>query len=117
MVAAATFKPQHHWTNQKICVHYFMGILGYLMCTLLWKDAREKAGFKGTLDHLLVNLNNIRLATLVEASQGRGKPKVTYQLEQTDAQESTLVQTLGIAELHTKRPKIDQVSVYTNPTS
>jgi transposase len=106
------FKPQHHWTDQKIRVHYFMGVLGYLMSTLLWKEAREKAGFQGTLDNLLDTLDNIRLATLVEAPKGRGKPKVTYQLEEMDEQESALVQALGIAELHIKRPRMDEVSVY-----
>jgi transposase len=111
-----TFKPQHHWTDQKIRVHYFMGVLGYLMSTLLWKEAREKAGFQGTLDNLLDNLNNIRLAALVEAPAGPGKPKVHYQLEQMDALENALVQALGIAELHIKRPKIDEVSVYAKKT-
>lgn len=111
-----TFKPQHHWTDQKIRVHYFMGVLGYLMSTLLWKEAREKAGFQGTLDNLLDTLNNIRLAAVVEAPEGRGKPKVTYQLEEMDEQENALVQALGIAELHIKRPNMDEVSVYAKET-
>lgn len=109
-----TLKPQFHWTDQKIRVHYFMCVLGYLMSTLLWKQAREQAGYKGTLDTLLDTLNTIRLAALVQAPNGRGKPKVTYQLEQLDAAESALVQALGIAELHTKRPKIKGLGVYTD---
>jgi transposase len=108
-----TLKPQHHWTDQKIRVHYFMCVLGYLMSTLLWKQAREESGYNGTLDNLLDTLNNIRLAALIEAPQGRGKPKVAYRLEHMDAHETALVQALGIAELHTKRPKIDEISVYT----
>jgi transposase len=109
-----TLKPQFHWTDQKIRVHYFMCVLGYLMSTLLWKQAREQAAYKGTLDNLLDSLNNIRLAALVQAPQGRGKPKATYQLEQMDDTETALVHALGIAKLHDKRPKIHGVSVYTS---
>lgn len=109
-----TLKPQFHWTDQKIRVHYFMCVLGYLMSTLLWRQARERAGYTGTLDNLLDTLNTIRLAALVEAPQGRGKPKVAYQLEQMDETETALVQALGIAELHIKRPKIKGVGVYTS---
>jgi transposase len=107
-----TLKPQHHWTDQKIRVHYFMGVLGYLMSTLIWKQVKETSGYTGTLDNLLDSLNNIRLAALIEAKTGRGKPKVSYQLEQMDTQESQLVEALGIGELHTNRPKISQIGVY-----
>lgn len=107
-----TLKPQHHWTDQKIRVHYFMCVLGYLMSALVWKQAREKAGFKGTLDNLLDCLNNIRLAAVIAGKTGRGKPKITYQLEQLDKQEQTLIQALDIGELHTRRPKISEIGVY-----
>lgn len=109
-----TLKPQHHWTDQKIRVHYFMGVLGYLMSTLIWKSAKENSGYAGTLDNLLDSLSNIRLAALIEAKTGRGRPKVSYQLEQMDTHESALVKALGIGELHTNRPKISQIGVYTD---
>jgi transposase len=112
-----TLKPQHHWTDQKICIHYFMCVLGYLMSTLLWKQAREKAGYQGTLDNLLDTLNNIRIATLIEAPKGRGKPKITYQLEQMDPEDTALIQALDIEELHIKRPRINEIGVYTDSVS
>lgn len=107
-----TLKPQHHWTDQKIRVHYFICILGYLMSTLLWKQAREKAGYVGTLGNLLDALNNIRLAAIIEAGKGRGKPKVAYQLEQVDPDQEKLLQALGIEGFHLNRPEIDGVGVY-----
>ena len=64
--------------------------------------------------NLLDSLNNIRLAALIEAKTGRGKPRVSYQLEQMDTQESALAKALGIGELHTNRPKISQIGVYTD---
>ncbi len=107
-----TLKPQHHWTDQKIRVHYFMCVLGYLMSALLWKQAREKAAYNGTLDNLLDALNNIRLAALIENKGGRGRPKVQYQLEQIDPQEEKLLHALDILNLHNKRPKFAEVGVY-----
>jgi len=109
-----TFKPQHHWTNQKIRVHYFMGVLGYLMSALLLKQARERSGYNGTLDNLLDSLGNIRLAAHIAPKEGRGRPSVTYQLEEMDPEEETLARALGLEELHTHRPGIDEVGVYTN---
>jgi len=105
-------RPQFHWTDQKIEVHYYMCVLGYLLSTLIWKQAREKVGFTGTLDTLLDTLNNIRLAALIESQKGRGRPKVIYQLEQMSEEESSLVDAFGIAESHLRRPEVDGIGVY-----
>lgn len=105
-------KPGFHWTDQKIIVHYFMCVLGYLLASIVWREAREKAGFGGTLDSLLDSLNNIRLAALIEHPQGRGRPKVNHQLEQMSKDERELVDALGIAESHMKRPRFKGVGVY-----
>ena len=105
-------KPQFHWTDQKIIVHNFMCVVGYLLSTLLWKEARQKAGFTGTLDSLLDTLNNIRLATLIEQPQGRGRPKAIYKLEEMSEAELALINALGVAELHKQRPKLKGVGVY-----
>ena len=105
-------KPQYHWTDQKIKVHYFMGVLGYLLATLVWKQARQKANFTGSLDTLLDTLNNIRLAALLEKRSGRGRPKVTYQLEELSPQDMSIVDALQIGSIHLERPKFKGVGVY-----
>lgn len=105
-------KPQFHWTDQKITVHYFMGVLGYLLATLVWRLVRQKALYKGSLDNLLDSLNNIRLATVIEKSSGRGKPKVHFQLEEMSAQENRLMEALDLSSIHLKRPRWKGVSVY-----
>jgi transposase len=106
-------RPQFHWTDQKIQVHYHMCVLGYLLSALIWKEAREKASFTGSLDTLLDTLNNIRLAALIESKKGRGRPKVIYQIEEMSEEEGTLVHALGIAQSHRRRPEIDGIGVYT----
>ena len=41
--------PQFHWTDQKLHVHTFMCVTGYLLGRLLWWQARREAGFsRGT---------------------------------------------------------------------
>ena len=105
-------RPQHHWTDQKIIVHYFICILGYLLCSLLLRQARANAPFTGTLDSLLDTLNNIRLTTLLEIRTGPGRPKATYRLEEMSREENALLQALGIAQSHLKRPRFQGVGVY-----
>ncbi len=109
-----TLKPQFHWTDQKISVHYFMGVLGYLLATLVWRTVRQETNFKGSLDTLLDTLNNIRLATVIEKSPGRGKPKVNYQLEEISTQENALMEALNIRSIHQNRLRWKGIGVYKN---
>ncbi|NGX43227.1 MAG: hypothetical protein K940chlam7_01519 [Chlamydiae bacterium] len=103
--------PGFHWTTHKIKIHYFICVIGYLLSTLIWHDAR-KTGFSGTLDNLLDSLNEIRLSRLIELTGKRGKPKVTYQLEEMSKEQETLVQALNLSEVHLKPLKIEGFSVY-----
>ena len=105
-------KPQFHWTDQKIIVHNFMCVVGYLLSTLVLKEARRKAGFTGSLDSLLDILGNIRLATMIEQPKGRGRPKAIYKLEEMSEEEFALIDALDVAELHKHRPKLKGVGVY-----
>ena len=105
-------KPQYHWTDQKIRVHNFICIIGYLMATVVWKEARQKAGYTGSLDNLLDTLNNIRLGTMLEVSEKKGKPKATYMLEEMTESDRSMMEALGIQNSHNERPKIKDVGVY-----
>jgi transposase len=104
--------PEFHWTDQKIRVHYFSCVLGYLMASLVWREARLNANFAGTLDTLLDTLNNIRLATLLEITGKCGKPKATRQLEEMTEDQFRLMDALHLAQIHEKPFKINGVSVY-----
>jgi transposase len=105
-------RPQFHWTDQKIIVNNFICVLGYLLACLVWRQAKSKACFIGTLDTLLDTLNNVRLATILEQSGKCGPAKATYQLEQMSQQQQHLMQALGIEEFHLQRRRLNGVSVY-----
>jgi len=104
--------PEFHWTDQKIRVHYFSCILGYLLASLIWREVRIKADFTGTLDTLLDTLNNIRLTTLLEMSGQRGTPRATRQIEEMTEDQRRLMDSLNLADVHKKPLKIKGVSVY-----
>ena len=104
--------PGFHWTDQKIRVHYFSCILGYLLASLIWREARLKTGFAGTLDTLLDTLNNIRLSTVLEMSGKPGKPRATRQIEEMTEDQMPLMDGLNLADVHKKPLKIRGVSVY-----
>ena len=105
-------KPQYHWTDQKIKVHYFICVIGYLLSSIIWREARLKAGYPGSLDNLLDMLNNIRLGTMLEESKKSGKPKATYMLEEMTEDEKKILQALGVENAHNEQPKIKHVGVY-----
>ena len=106
-------RPQFHWTDQKIKVHYFICVLGYLLATLLWKMTKEKTNFNGTLDNLLDSLNHIKLGSILEAGEKRGAVKAIYKLEETSDDEKLLIQALDIENSHINRPKLSGIGVYT----
>jgi transposase len=105
-------KPQFHWTDQKIKVHYFICVMGYLLSAILLRQVREKTKFKGCLDSLLDILCNIRLATLLEESTTRGRVKAVYKLEEMSKEEKSILQALEVENLHNNRPKLKGVGVY-----
>jgi len=104
--------PEFHWTDQKIRVHYFSCVLGYLLASLIWREARSKVDFTGTLDTLLDTLNNIRLTTLLEMSGKRGTPKATRQIEEMTDDQSRLMHGLNLTEVHQKPITIQGLGVY-----
>jgi transposase len=104
--------PGFHWTDQKIRVHYFICVLGYQLAAIVWREARSKLGFTGTLDNLLDILNNIRLGIVLEDFGKKGNVKAIHKLEDMSKNEKELMETLELTDFHLKRPKFNGVGVY-----
>jgi len=107
-------RPQYHWTDQKISVHFFMCVLGYLMATLVMKEIIKKTDFRGSMDTLFDVLNNIRLATLLEESTTPGPVKTIHKLELLDEQQKKFFTALNLHNFHEKKIEINGCSVYTS---
>lgn len=104
-------RPQFHWTDHKIRVHYFICVLGYLLSTLLLNDAQKK-GFPGSLNHLMDSLSEIRLSRRVVHSGKQGKPKIEESLEEMSKEQQTLMQIFDLSTMHLKPFRMNGVSSY-----
>jgi transposase len=87
-------RPQFHWTDQKLHVHAFMCVTGYLLVRLLWWRARRDADFAGSARNLLAQLARIRRCRIVEHTGRAGRPRVRQQIEDLDPGLENLGQVL-----------------------
>jgi hypothetical protein len=110
--AHLTLKPQFHWTDQKIIVHYFICVLAYLLASLVWRQAKLNSHYEGSLDSLFDLLNNVKLGAVLEDAVGQGRVKATYKLEAITKKEQKILDGLGVSDLHNSRPKFQGVGVY-----
>jgi transposase len=69
------FRPQFHWTDQKIKVHYLICIVAHLLTRLLYKEAKERMGFNHCLDRLLEDLGGIRLSAFAKVTNAEKKSR------------------------------------------
>lgn len=83
-------RPQFHWTDQKLRVHAFMCVTGYLLVRLLWWRARREVGWESSPRSLLAELAGIRSCRLVEHSGKAGRPRVRQQLEEMPPERARL---------------------------
>jgi transposase len=92
-------RPQYHWTDQKLHVHVFTCVLGYLLASLLHLHARRANAPYASLESLLGALARIRRAMIVRRSAGRTTKRaerVTYQLEEIEPDIAPLLPVLGV---------------------
>jgi transposase len=90
------FRPQFHWTDQKLIVHAFIAVLSLLLGRVLLRRAQQRVGFRGSLRNLIQQLSRIRRCTVIVPPPGRGRPQVHQQVEQCDESILKLGQGLGI---------------------
>ena len=90
-------RPQFHWTDQKICVHSFCCVVGYLLAALIRRHARQ-LGYTEGLNALLEELTELRIVLRSEVRSRVGRRRIHWQLEKTDAAAMKLYQSLVLPE-------------------
>ena len=95
-------RPQYHWTDQKIKIHFLICIIGYLLTMTAYMEAKEKAGYKKCIDKFMEDLNQIRLSCQIK-NKSR---KVKYQLEKIPKELKKTTKLLGVTDENI-RIKID----------
>jgi transposase len=88
-------RPQFHWTDQKLHVHVFTCVLGYLLARLLHLRA-QRAGYRHGMEHLLDTLADVKRVTVVRTTSPRSL-RVASQLEDVAPELATLIETLGVS--------------------
>jgi transposase len=89
-------RPQFHWTDQKLNLHVFTCILGYLLANVLFQRAQRASAPFASMESLLDALTEVRRATVARSATGKGRMRLTTQLEDVDAQLAPLLPALGI---------------------
>lgn len=93
-------RPQFHWTDQKLHVHVFTCILGYLLTSLLHLRARSANAPYASMESLLDALARVRRAMIVRRSAvartDKRAERVTYHLEEIEPDVAPLLPVLGI---------------------
>jgi transposase len=93
-------RPQRHWTDQKLHVHVFTCILGFLLASLLHLRARSANGPYASMESLLEALARVRRAMIVRRSAartGKRSQRMTYQLEDIEPEMAPLLPILGVS--------------------
>lgn len=107
-----SMRPQRHWTDQKIEVHVFTCVLGFLFESIVYRRAQKLGYGQTSYDNLFDRLDGIRLASLIEKTGKRGRVKAVYQLEETEPEDDLLIDALKLRDIHIKRPGLKSLVVY-----
>ncbi len=94
-------RPQYHWTDQKIEVHFFICMIGYLLSIAAYTKARKATSYKKNINNFMEELKQIRL----NCRTAKKGSKIKYQLE---AIPRHLKKTLNVLKVTNDniRPKI-----------
>ena len=90
-------RPAFHWTDQKLQVHTFCCVLGYLLVKLLEMRARRSVGYQGSPADLIERLSCVRQVSVLETREGAGRPRVRTQLETLDPGTEKLARAVGVS--------------------
>ena len=89
-------RPQRHWTDQKLHVHVFTCVLGYLLARLLLLRVRQANSPHASVESLLEALAKIRRVTVIRRASESSKPRLSTQLEDLAPEELRLMEALKI---------------------
>jgi len=89
-------RPQHHWTDQKLHVHVLTCVLGYLLANCVFMRAQRAGAPYASMEALLDALERVRHATVARPVTGKGRVRITTQLEEIEPQLGAILPSLGV---------------------
>jgi len=88
-------RPQYHWTDQKLHVHVFTCVLGYLLTRLVHVRA-QREGYTHSQERLFDTLAEIRRTTIARTTSAKSL-RVSTQLEEVAPDLAPLLEALHVA--------------------
>lgn len=89
-------RPQYHWTDQKIKVHFLICIIGYLLTSYLYLKIKSVRPAQYSMNKMMEDLKTIRLTSFIEQKDGKGLPKTDYKLEKIKSELRPMAEKLAI---------------------
>jgi transposase len=92
-----TFRPTRHWTDQKLRVHAFYCVLALMILSLLRRKLAQ-AGIKMSIARLVERLAEIRETVTIYPGPEAAPARVRVKLSKCDAEQVTILRTLGLSK-------------------
>ena len=91
-----TFRPIHHWTDQKLRVHALICVLALMILTLLRRKL-EQAGVALSIASMIERLSGIQEVSVLFPTAKGVLPRASTVLSDLDAEQDALFQHLDLA--------------------
>jgi transposase len=94
-----TFRPTHHWTDQKLRVHAFYCVLALMILSLLRRQL-DKAGIHLSISRMIQRLAHIREIVTCYATPEGEPPRTRTILSKRDDEQTAILKALGLSEYY-----------------
>jgi len=91
-----TFRPTHHWTDQKLRVHAFYCVLALMIMSLLRRKLAQ-AGIPMSIARMVERLKDINEVVNLYPTPKGAKPRVQIDLSQRDPEQDAMLEILNLA--------------------
>jgi len=91
-----TFRPTHHWTDQKLRVHAFYCVLALMILSLLRRQL-DKAGIHLSITQMIQRLADIREIVTLYATPKGEIPRTQTILSKRNAEQTAILEALGLS--------------------
>jgi transposase len=91
-----TFRPTHHWTDQKLRVHAFYCVLALMITSLLCRKLAH-AGIRMSIARAMERLSDINEVVNLYPTPKGAEPRMQIDLSQRDAEQNAMLKALDLA--------------------
>jgi len=90
-----TFRPSHHWTDQKLRVHAFYCVLALMIMSLLRRKLAQ-TGLPMSIARITERLKEINEVVNLYPTPKGADPRIQISLSQCDAEQNRMLEILGL---------------------